>query len=79
MRLLCNRWLIIGLLLVLFGWGPLLTIGLLATIGLWPDPNPNPIGPGMLFFFTSWPAVICIGIGIRQILRPRRGKRLPPI
>jgi hypothetical protein len=44
---------------------------LLATIGLWPDPNPNPIGPGLLFFFTFWPAVICFGIGVFQVCRRR--------
>jgi hypothetical protein len=75
---LSNRWLIIGMLLVVFGWGPLLAIVLLAAVGLWPDPNPNPIGPGLLFFFTSWPAVICIAIGIRQAMRRRAADRLPP-
>jgi hypothetical protein len=68
-----------GLALIVFGWGPLLAIILLASVGLWPDPNPNPIGPGLLFFFTFWPAMICIGIGIRQVLHRRSGKRLPPI
>jgi hypothetical protein len=40
-----------------------------AELGLWPDPNPNPIGPGLLFFFTFWPAVICLGIGVFQVWR----------
>ncbi|MBX5461534.1 MAG: hypothetical protein IRZ28_10660 [Steroidobacteraceae bacterium] len=62
-----NFWIRVGLVLVVVGWGPLLVIGLLATLGLWPDPNPNPIGPGLLFFFTSWPAVICFVIGIIQV------------
>lgn len=61
-----NRWLQIGLALVVFGWGPLAAIILLAAVGLWPDPNPNPIGPGLLFFFTFWPAVICLAIGLIQ-------------
>lgn len=51
------------------GWTPLLAIGLLAAVGLWPDPNPNPIGPGLLLFFTFWPAVICLGVGIVQVRR----------
>lgn len=67
--LFANRWGKIGLLLVAFGWGPLLSIVFLAAIGLWPDPNPNPIGPGILFFLTSWPAIICLGIGLYQIRR----------
>jgi hypothetical protein len=53
---------------VLFGWGPLWAIVLLAGIGLWPDPNPNPIGPGLLFFVTFWPALACLAIGTAQVL-----------
>ena len=68
-KYLSNRWIKIGLALVLFGWGPLLAIIFLAAIGLWPDPNPNPIGPGLLFFFTSWPAIICLAIGAFQVRR----------
>lgn len=64
-----NRYMRIGLALVVFGWGPLFAIIFLAAVGLWPDPNPNPIGPGMLFFLTAWPAIICLGIGIRQVRR----------
>jgi hypothetical protein len=50
----------------------------LASVGLWPDPNPNPIGPGLLFFFTFWPAMICIAIGVRQVVRRGGGQPLPP-
>lgn len=64
---LASRWVQSGLLLVVFGWGPLLVIVALASVGLWPDPNPNPIGPGLLFFFTSWPAIICLGVGICRV------------
>jgi hypothetical protein len=70
-KYLKSIWVKIALVLVVFGWGPLWAIVLLAAIGLWPDPNPNPIGPGLLFFFTSWPAVICLGIGIFQVRRQR--------
>ena len=66
-----NLWIRIGIFLVVVGWGPLLAIVLLAAIGVWPDPNPNPIGPGLLFFFTSWPAVICLIIGVVQVRRKR--------
>jgi hypothetical protein len=69
---LSNRLIQIGLGLVFFGWGPLLAIIVLAAIGLWPDPNPNPIGPGLLFFFTSWPAIICLVIGLVQVRRNAR-------
>lgn len=66
---LSNRWSKIGLALVIFGWGPLLLIIALAAIGLWPDPDPNPVGPGLLFALTSWPAIICLGIGVYQTRR----------
>lgn len=59
----------VGLALLVLGSGPLLGIVLLAAIGLWPDPNPNPIGPGLLFFFTFWPAMICIGVGASRVRR----------
>jgi hypothetical protein len=68
---LLNRWMIVGIALVVFGWGPLLGIVLLAALGLWPDPNPNPIGPGLLFFVTAWPAVGCILAGAVQVRRRR--------
>jgi hypothetical protein len=73
---LANVWFKIGFWLAVIGWGPLWTIGLLATIGLWPDPNPNPIGPGLLFFFTFWPAAILLGIGVFQVRRQRKRQRL---
>jgi hypothetical protein len=66
-----NRWSKVGLALVVFGWGPLLLIILLASIGLWPDPNPNPIGPGLLFFVTFWPALACFAVGGIQTWRRR--------
>lgn len=53
----------VGLVLLIVGSGPLLGIIVAASLGLWPDPNPNPVGPGLLFFFTFWPAVICLVVG----------------
>ena len=64
-----NRLVQIGFWLLVIGAGPLFGIILLAELGIWPDPNPNPIGPGLLFFFTFWPAVICLGIGVFQVWR----------
>ena len=66
-----NPWIRIGLLLVAIGWGPLWMIVLLAAVGLWPDPNPNPLGPGLLFFVTFWPAVICLGVGFFRVRKGR--------
>jgi hypothetical protein len=67
-----NRLVQIGFWLLVIGSGPLFGIILLADIGLWPDPNPNPIGPGLLFFFTFWPAVICMGVGVFQVWRKQQ-------
>jgi hypothetical protein len=67
-----NRLVQIGFWLLVIGSGPLFGIILLADIGLWPDPNPNPIGPGLLFFFTFWPAVICMGVGVFQVWRKKQ-------
>ena len=70
---LANRWFRIGFWLAVLGWGPLGIIVVLAAVGLWPDPNPNPIGPGLPFFFTFWPAVALMGVGAFQVRRRRRG------
>lgn len=66
-RYLDNRLFKIGFWMFVIGCGPLIAIIVLAAIGLWPDPNPNPIGPGLLAFVTFWPAVICMGIGAVQV------------
>ena len=67
-----SGWTKVGIGLLVVGTGPLLFIIVAASIGLWPDPNPNPIGPGLLFFFTFWPAVLCIFIGVVRVRRSRR-------
>ena len=67
-------WVRTGIGLLVVGTGPLLFIIAAAAIGLWPDPNPNPIGPGLLFFFTFWPAVLSIAIGVVRVRRERRAQ-----
>ncbi len=65
----------IGLGLLALGTGPLLLIVLAASLGLLRDPNPNPIGPGLLAFVTFWPAVILIVWGlIASLVRYRRAQ-----
>ena len=55
---------------------PLLAIMLAAALGLLSDPNPNPIGPGLLAFFTFWPAVIMIVWGLAaSLVRYRKALR----
>ena len=67
-----SKWVRVGIGLLIVGAGPLVFIIGAAAVGLWPDPNPNPIGPGLLFFFTFWPAVICIVIGVVRVHRANR-------
>ena len=62
-----------GLALFVFGCGPLLFIIGAAAVGLWPDPNPNPIGPGILAFLTFWPSLICMVIGVARVRRRAKG------
>ena len=61
-----------GLLLLILGTGPLLAILLAASLGLTNDPNPNPIGPGLLAFFTFWPSVALIVVGVAKVLAARQ-------
>src|SRR5678816_801959 len=69
-----NRWIRIGLGIAAVGWTPLLGICALADAGLWHDPNPNPVGPGLLYFFTFWPAIICVIVGIVKVRRSARAR-----
>jgi hypothetical protein len=62
----------IGLILLVVGSAPLWGIILAARLGLWPDPDPNPIGPGLLFVVTFWPAVMLIGVGVARVRYQRR-------
>ena len=64
----------VGLAMLILGTGPLLFIIAAAAIGLWPDPNPNPIGPGMLALLTFWPSLICLALGIVRVWLRRRGE-----
>jgi len=59
-----STWVRVGLVLLVVGATPLLFIITAAALGLWPDPNPNPVGPGILFGLTFWPAIICIVVGV---------------
>lgn len=58
-----SRWVRAGLTLLLLGSAPLVAIIVAAQIGLWPDPNPNPVGPGLLFFLSGILATACLAIG----------------
>lgn len=61
-----------GFVTLVLGSTPLIGIIVLAKIGIWPDPDPNPIGPGLLTFITFWPAVLLMFIGARRVQSRRR-------
>jgi hypothetical protein len=61
-----------GFVVLVLGSAPLIAIIVLAKIGVWPDPDPNPIGPGLLTFFTFWPGVLLMVIGVKRVNARRR-------
>lgn len=67
-----------GVVMLAVGSGPLLFIIVAAGVGLWPDPNPNPIGPGILAGLTFWPSVLCVAIGAWRVRRRDDGSRPHP-
>jgi hypothetical protein len=69
----------VGLTVFIFGPGPLLTILMLAGLGLTKDPNPNPVALGMLALTTFWPSVGLIlggvlATGVTYLRNWRRAK-----
>lgn len=66
----------IGLIGLVLGSGPLLAIIAAAKTGLLSDPNPNPVGPGILAGLTFWPAVICVLVGVVRVGNSRRNAAL---
>jgi hypothetical protein len=65
----------IGLALFVLGSGPLLITILLAALGITRDPDPNPVGFGILALFTFWPSVILIVIGVARTVSRRRATK----
>lgn len=67
-----SRLIRIGVALLVFGSGPLLAVIVAAELGLTSDPNPNPVGFGILAMCSFWPSVILIVCGIVGVVRKRR-------
>ena len=66
-----------GLVLLAVGSGPLLIIILFAAFGITKDPNPNPIGFGILAFLTFLPSVgLILGGSFVSVSRYRAARKL---
>ena len=68
-RAVHNRLFLMGLLLFVFGTGPLLVLIVAAKLGLTSDPNPNPIGLALLAMLTFWPSLIMMAAGVWKTYR----------
>jgi len=55
---------LLGVLGLLVGTGPLVGVLVAAKMGWTADPNPNPIGFGILAFLSFWPSVLVLALGI---------------
>jgi len=62
----------VGTVLFVVGSGPLLLIIAAADLGLTKDPNPNPVGFGILAGLTFWPSIIMIIAGVVSVARARQ-------
>ena len=69
-----NKILKIGIIMLLIGSGPLILIILASKIGIG-DPNPNPVGFGIMAMLTFWPSLALIIIGIILNLYNKYSKR----
>jgi ethanolamine transporter EutH len=65
----------VGVLILAVGSGPLLVTILLAALGLTKDPNPNPVGFGILAFLMFWPSVALIVGGLVASISQYRSAR----
>ena len=68
-----------GVILLVLGSGPLVTVILLASLGLSKDPNPNPVGFGIIAFLTFWPSVILMIVGAALSWRRYSSNRALPL
>ena len=59
----------LGIGLFAFGCGPLLLFIAADALGFISDPDPNPIGLGLLAFLTFWPAVGLTLFGLTRLGR----------
>jgi hypothetical protein len=65
----------VGLTLAIVGSAPLLSIIAASKIGVLDDPNPNPVGFGIIAACTFWPGIAAAVIGVVLSVIDFRRKR----
>ena len=70
MRLFASRTLYFGIALLIFGAGPVLAIVVLSKFGVLSNPNPNPVGLGLLAVVSFYPSLALILAAILEAARP---------
>ena len=64
-----SRWVRAGFAIVVVSAAPLIFVIAAASLGVWPDPNPNPVGFGLLFLAGGAIGTIVTGLGILLVGR----------
>src|SRR5262245_24590943 len=64
-----SRWVRAGLSIVVVSAAPLIFVIAAASLGLWPDPNPNPVGFGLLMVVGAALGTVVTGLGILLVGR----------
>ncbi len=66
----------VGLTIAVVGSAPLLSVIAASKIGVLDDPNPNPVGFGILAACTFWPGIAVAVIGVvLSVIDFRRSRR----
>ena len=67
MKHILKNWVLyLGLLILVLGSGPLFLVILLARFGIIEESNA--VGPGILAFFTFWPGVVLVLVGLGLLI-----------
>ena len=65
----------VGLTVAIVGSAPLLSVIAASKIGMLDDPNPNPVGFGILAACTFWPGIVTAVVGaVMSVLDFRRSR-----
>ena len=69
-----STWIRAGAVVLILGALPLLAVGAAASLGLTRDPNPNPVGFGLLFFAAGVVACLLVLVGIVRVALASRAE-----